>query len=1673
MADTPQKVEVVAELNDTQVVRSAKNAASALGEVIAQVAKLEKMTDQLFSGGGSLTKKLEGIVTSIQSMQTLAGQVNSGQIARVSKQISSGGVSSSLQNSGLQGVIANIRTDPALQLQKIEQETNKVLSARTEIFRRIRTAMPDSASAMQVTNAYRQALTALGDAPSKSDPARQAWMQKTLLETRNFQAQISEITLAERIKNDRALAEVEAVGFNRRERAAVIAETKIAKAGAAAAKLEAQARARDPSTAEGEAKLAAAYQSNKNFQGYKGGAPLLQSRLGFMRDFAATGAVLGGAGYAAKSTVDLEVSLKDLQAISKATDQELASLQNTIFEVGQKTKFSTSEIAEGAKVMAQAGYSAQQMATALPAISELATGAGASMEEAVNIVTSVLSIFDMSIERTSGVSNMLAQALNGSKLNLQQLSLGMQYAGNIAADGGIQFEELTAALGAMATAGIKSGSTLGTGLRSLIEELENPSKKFLEWLGTAGLSVEDVDVRTQGLSGALQALADKSFSSATAMNVFEIRAASAYSALSSNVDVMKDLQASLYGTDAATAAAAVQMDTLAAQTSRFGNAITQFTTVAGAPFMDVMKEFIGGAATLLTHLNFLAPAIQTLLTLLLSIVAVSTTKWLLGLLAGFTGLSPAIVAFNSSLALTAAMGGGVSISLGSLTVAMRAFTMSLLSNPVTVWAVGLTAVVGALYAMANATAAAKAEVDGYVTKANNAAAETQKYGDRTKELDSYITLLVARSSSLSNNVQLSSQAAETAAQKFGSWGMVIDQNNNQVGNLINSLIKLRAQQAAFALEKAKTERTELINANQADVANNPVLKRGSSLASTIINQADMGNKSIDANTARLVKQYMYQSETNALDPGELAAMVQGLNKAAANNPRDFITNSNIKKFIDVVNSSDAATVRDRARQVEAKDRDVIAPLAVQSASTGINQAAASQLLAFKNKMAAAAQIKDPSDKVAAIAAAHREAIAAYPQFQAQINGYTTEMLKDPSIQSAYAARAQAAGGKATAQSVLQEDLFQSNPLLGNVALNGRASVITSLPVMEESKKTLDLQIAAIKRQKKPIPQDMLDQQKKLSADIISMKNVGGDAISTQEMIDQNAAGLDAKNTPGVSGNGAANSRERATAKTAERDAKAKQVQIEEMAANGGEEVQGPLTKLLAEWQAAKELAIKSDPNASAQDIADRLEDFRTTEAPKYIYEILNGNIAAAKKLMSEAADKAAADAEIIVGAKLRSGGDLTTGIEDLTEKYNDALSAALAASDADFEAKIKGSAMSPEAIAKRAQIASDYADKTIQATLAAIDASLEADVVKQNREAAKAQYGIDRERGQIGSMDNPQNRGIGDVHKAQGAKRNEQLDISQANLNVTLAQNAYNNATRKSSEIQGRYNAETDKVKKAGISDELQKANISVEEMALNLKKAQDALEGLTVATPEFATAGEAMSAAWKNFADVVMNSKGPFEELADGMAGIFENSKASFGGMLKDVLSGTKSMGDAFKDFTMGILDSLLDLATKIIAQQILTWLIKTVMGFGMADAGMTGAGGEANVPGASYMAALGGDVNNMAGGGEVTGGIPFRDSKLIRAMPGEVMMSRSAVDLAGKDNLLALNARGNSRLSKMPSMPEQQRQDPTPINVWAVLPQHQPQPGKRDFVIAIADDIATGGQTKQLIKAVLAGAI
>lgn len=1779
MADDPQKVEVETELDASQTVRGAREAAKALTDVISKAAELEKLTRAIFTGQGNLPKQLQDFTRALQQVQTLPAQM--AQVQRAARTIASGGPAASLRNATVQGVISNIRNDPALQLQQIERETNRVIQARQEIYRRVRAAMPDETSAMRVSAAYRAALNAVGDMPEKGSRAYNAWITKTRGEIQRFEqswtqiandeaqkraiarTRLTQASLAQELAQQSA-AQKEATRLFRRDMGAIMSgatpEDRRTAATQSAQRIQDNLGRRGISGVD-VTKLMAAYDQaeethflrseqrqerfqantlrseaeflnrrydqdqkfwsrqerseaermNKQFdrerrrndprlrqdrireqvehreafQNYNGGANNFASRLAFTRDFAAQAALLGTFAYASTSVVDLQTKMKNLQAITQATDIELASLQRTVLNVGNTTKFSTGEIADAATVMAQAGYSANQIGQALPAIANLATGAGAALGDAVNIVTSVLSVYDMSIERSAQVSNMLAEALNGSKLSLEQLSLGIQYVGNISADAGVSFEEMTAALGAMANAGIKSGSTLGTGLRALIQELENPSQKFLEQLTAMGLTAADVDVRTQGLAGALQNLTAKGFDSGVAMNTFEVRAASAFSALSNNIGTMQQMEQSLQNTSAATQAAAVNMETFSAQFQRLLNAITGFTSGVGQPFLIMLQDSIGLLADLLTTSSALTPALQLLATTLLSLIAVSTVAWIGRLLAGFTSMTGVVGALNLGLVVTTLRTQGFAAASVVAAAGIRSFTAALRANPITWWTIALTAAIEIFFAFKSAQEQTSAAMEEARTKANQARSEMESYQARMSEITQTIEMLTARHASLSTNTTLAGQAAEAAQKKFGDWGLQLDANGRNVDNLIYKLIQLRSQMARTALAQAQLERQQIqaerteINRNGSnDIAGARLVAQG------LLNQKAKGLDQVAGLTPLL--QRFAQGKTSDAENLQLQQLLRANSGKIKDSTVAGRTGPQI--IVDALNSPNQL----RLQQLNAREQNLNGIIGEQTvASSASADRAGSSIAQFTTNYAGIvnriSKMK-PEDQAAALLQFRQQRIAEFPSLQAAIREEAKKQLQDPQVRSGYQLKASQQG--ISVEQAVYNDLT-NNTGYAQLALGaGQSTASTDPKVLQTAQQRLAAELAAAKRTKDTaLVQQLSAQKADVDKRLFAAQNPEMDPLSLQTAY-ENIDGKNAAGAVGGSGQSGINRAARNTAQTAARRAKALERQIELASMSTGEPgnpatVNPELQGLLDAWKAAKIENIRQDAAATSvtpQELQQRLDDF-DVEATEYFAKVLQGNLEAAKKLLAEADERSATGATSRLKNEIQQGqGNLTDGLTQVQDAWATALNSALEASDQEFKTKgVLDPSKVGEAREARRKIQVSFVEKMVSS----LNDLFAAEAQRIANNASERQRSINAGRASVAQLSNYYgSRRLGNVQRGLGEIQAQRLDEIEARSGFMTATDNYNLAVQKRDRLMQQRSATLDPGARDAFNGPLAEANQSVQEMSQALDDARNSLAQITGMAPQFASYSQAAGAAWELIEQQMAMVPNTFETFGDGLYDAFDTGRSALAQLVRDVATGSKSMKASIKDFSLSVLDSLMDMAAKMAANQLIGMLLNLAGSF-LGGRALTASANTLAANNASFQAAgingptygtlgmkMGGQIPyRMAAGGRNPA--PFRDNVLINAMPGEFLLRQSAVDMIGVDTLNQLNAAGNSKISRMPTIAQAMPQrEPDEVNVWVVPPESKPPIGKKDIVAAISEDIQTGGITKKLIKNVQVGA-
>ena len=544
-----------------------------------------------------------------------------------------------------------------------------------------------------------------------------------------------------------------------------------------------------------------------------GGAHLLTVQAGLMANYAILSGFQSLFVGATNAAVQFDQSLRQLQAITATTNNDMARLSESLIGVAQGSKFSAVEVANAAVLLGQAGLSIDQIQGSMKAIITLAQASGSELKDSVDVVTSVLGVFNKDASQTMTIANQMTQALNSSKLDMQKLSLGLQYAGNTAADSGVSFEELTAALGAMANSGIKSGSTLGTGLRQILIDIQKPSQAFKDTLDRLGLTLNDVDFRTQGFEGVLQNLKSHGFTAGDAFQSFEVRAASAFAALSNNTDVFRQLEEDLRGTEAALAANDVQMESLSNQASKLVSNLGIMSSKALQPMLLLTRDLTKSLANLAVQSEKWGTTLKVVGTVISSVflgLAVrglaAVTAGLVGMSGGMAGLFVSTNLLNTSLIRL--IGSVIVLRTAGLGAALVTGAAGVLG--LTAALAPLLVTLGALYfAFRSASKESEKlteELDQQKTKLAAANEGFTKQREAIDRLDAASAQLHVRHGALSESQDLLQSTVKELTAQFEENGLVIDNvAGKSVDGLIKKLAELRQVMSAEFLIKLREQ----------------------------------------------------------------------------------------------------------------------------------------------------------------------------------------------------------------------------------------------------------------------------------------------------------------------------------------------------------------------------------------------------------------------------------------------------------------------------------------------------------------------------------------------------------------------------------------------------------------------------------------------------------------------------------------------------------------------------------------------------------------------------------------------------------------------------------------------------------------------------------------------------
>lgn len=212
-----------------------------------------------------------------------------------------------------------------------------------------------------------------------------------------------------------------------------------------------------------------------------------------------TGAVAAVGTASVKTAMDFDSQMSRVQAISGATGKEFDKLRQQAIDLGASSVYGATEAAEGMENLASAGFTVEETMAAMSGLLNLAASSGEDLATSADIAASAVRGFGLEASETAHVADVLAQNAAATNAAVADTGEALKYVAPVANTAGLSLEEVTAAIGIMANAGIQ-GSQAGTTLRGALTRLMKPTDAVATAMESLGVTAYDQNGKMKSLS---------------------------------------------------------------------------------------------------------------------------------------------------------------------------------------------------------------------------------------------------------------------------------------------------------------------------------------------------------------------------------------------------------------------------------------------------------------------------------------------------------------------------------------------------------------------------------------------------------------------------------------------------------------------------------------------------------------------------------------------------------------------------------------------------------------------------------------------------------------------------------------------------------------------------------------------------------------------------------------------------------------------------------------------------------------------------------------------------------------------------------------------------------------------------------------------------------------------
>ena len=219
--------------------------------------------------------------------------------------------------------------------------------------------------------------------------------------------------------------------------------------------------------------------------------------------------ILGIGVASVKMAAEFEAQMDRVSAIADVKGEELEKLEERAKELGETTKYSSLEVAQGMEELASAGFDANGIYGAMPGLLDMAASGNIDLASAAEIAAAAFNGFGLTApEDIQHVADVIAESAARTNASVDSMGYSFKYVAPYSAALNISLEETAAAIGILSDAGMK-GTTAGTTLRGMFSRLAKPTEKAQEIMDELGITVYDNEGKFRSISDIIGIVTEK------------------------------------------------------------------------------------------------------------------------------------------------------------------------------------------------------------------------------------------------------------------------------------------------------------------------------------------------------------------------------------------------------------------------------------------------------------------------------------------------------------------------------------------------------------------------------------------------------------------------------------------------------------------------------------------------------------------------------------------------------------------------------------------------------------------------------------------------------------------------------------------------------------------------------------------------------------------------------------------------------------------------------------------------------------------------------------------------------------------------------------------------------------------------------------------------------------